>query len=189
MKTGISRIIFIGLILAVFGGFSPHIGAEARNTPISVNIIVDSSQALSGVKDEITAWVNSTLVEQILTEGDRVTVWSAGQTAKVVFSGRIDGNPDKDEVKKSIRELSASGDSADFSGALRDAASRQQNSPFSYTLLISASPASLSSVLTGAQADLMRFSRVEEFSGWRVLVVGLNLDARIRRSASAFLGS
>jgi len=35
----------------------------------------------------------------------------------------------------------------------------------------------------------MRYSRVEEFSGWRAIVVGLNLDTKVKRAAAGFYGS
>jgi hypothetical protein len=124
----------------------------------------------------------------MLVDGDRVTVWNAGSQAKVIYTGRISSSSDRDAVKKSIRDFSGSGNNSDFSGALSDAVSRQ-NSDFCYTLLISATPAALSSVLQGPQANLLRYSRVEEFSGWRALVVGLNLDSKVRKAATDFLGS
>ena len=161
--------------------FSP---LYAQRAPININLIVDGSASLTAVKNEITTWVSGRL-DQILSDGDRVTVWSAGSAARVIYTGNMSSNADRDALKKSIRDLTAAGNNADFSGALRDASSRQ-SSPFSYTLLISASPAALSSVLSGTQANLLRFSRVEEFNGWRALVVGLNIDSRVRRAASAF---
>ena len=174
------------LILAVFIGLLPLYGAENQRNPIIVNLIIDGSASFSGVKDEITSWLLSRL-DAILVDGDTVTIWSAGPSARVIYTARINGASDKDAVKDSIRGLSGSGETADFSGALRDAASRQSSS-FSYTLLISASGASLSSVLEGSQANLLRYSRVEEFTTWRALTVGLNIDARVRRAAAAFYG-
>jgi len=174
------------LILAAFIGLSPLYAAENQRNPIIVNLIIDGSSSFSDVKDEITSWLLSRL-DAILVDGDTVTIWSAGSSARVIYTGRINGAPDKDVVKNSIRELLGSGEIADFSGALRDAASRQSSS-FSYTLLISASGASLSSVLAGPQANLLRYSRVEEFTTWRALTVGLNIDTRVRRAAAAFYG-
>jgi hypothetical protein len=174
------------LILAIFICLSPLYGADPQRTPINVNLIIDGSSSLTAVKDEITSWVLSRL-DTILVDGDNVTVWSAGYPARVIYTGRINSAADKDAVKNSIRQLSGSGEMADFSGALRDASTRQSSS-FSYTLLISASPASLSAVLTSPQANLLRFSKVEEFSTWRALVVGLNIDTRVRRAAAAFFG-
>jgi len=156
----------------------------AQRAPIDVNLIIDGSSSLAGLKNEITTWVNTRL-DQILSDGDRVTVWNAGSQSRIIYTGKMDTAADKDAVKKSIRDLSPAGSNPDFSGALKDASSKQ-SSGYSYTLLISASPAALSSVLSGPQANLLRFSRVEEFSGWRALVVGLNLESRVKRSAAAF---
>jgi len=175
------------LALLCFFCLSPLYGQNARRAPIDVNLIIDGSVSLLDVKDEIYTWLSGRL-DDILVEGDNVTVWSAGPSAKVIYSGRINGSAGMDAVKSSVRELSGSGDNADFSGALREASSLQSSS-YSYTLLISASPAALSSVLAGPQANLLRFSRVEEFPGWRALVVGLNIETRVRRAASAFFGS
>jgi hypothetical protein len=174
------------LIFAVFIFLSPLYGADAQRIPINVNLIIDGSASLSAVKDAVVSWVTDRL-DTIIADGDNVTVWSAGPQARVIYSGRINSGADREAAKNSIRQLSGAGDTADFSGALRDASTRQSSS-FSYTLLISASPAALSSVLSGSQANLLRFSRVEEFSTWRALVVGLNIDARVKRAASAFFG-
>jgi len=182
---GKTRKTALTLILASLICLSPLYGADTRS-PINVNLIIDGSASLSAVKDEVASWVSGRL-DTILIEGDNVTVWSAGPSARVIYSGTINSDADKDAVKNSIRQLSGSGSSSDFSGALREASSRQGSS-FSYTLLICASPEALSSTLTGPQASLLRFSRVEEFSAWRALVVGLNLDARVKRAAASFFG-
>jgi hypothetical protein len=184
MKTGIYGMIF-GLIVIVFGGFAPFLGAQARNAPIDVNLIIDSSESLLAVKEEVTAWVSRYFIDQMLAEGDNITVWSAGSAAKVIYSGKIGVNSAREDLKKSIFEMAASGKTADFTGALKEAALKRQGSPFSYTLLISASP---DAVFSGGHASLMRFSRVEEFSGWRALVVGLNINEKVERAAAVFLG-
>ena len=183
----IIKRLLLPCVLAVFCCLSPLYGADSQRPPIDVNLIIDGSQAFSESREEITSWICSRM-DQILADGDRVTIWNAGATAKVIYSSRINSNADSEAAKKSIRELSASGNNADFTGALREAASRQSSS-YSYTLLISVSPEALSSTLSGPNANLLRFSRVEEFSSWRALIVGLNLDTRIRGAASAFYGS
>jgi len=177
------------LILAIFCCLSPLFGERA---PIDVNLIIDGSAALSDVKEEVTSWVCDRL-DQILVDGDKITIWNAGSAARVIYSQTINGRTDIEAAKKSVRELEVSASStADFSGALREAASvslqRRQNSIFSYTLLISASPEAHSSALESPQANLLRFSRVEEFPAWRALVVGLNLETRVKRAAASFFG-
>ena len=180
------RIYLLLLILTAFCCLSPVYSDTARPS-IDINLIIDGSAGFSGVKDEVSSWIISRL-DQLLLDGDRITVWSTGTTAKVIYTGKINGNADRDTVKKSIRDISGSGATPDFSGALRDAASRS-SSGLCYTLLISASPSALSSLLSGPQAGHMRYSRVEEFPKWRAIVVGLNLDEKVKRAASGFYGS
>jgi len=181
------KFLFFLIFMAFFGLNY----VNAQRTPIDINLIIDSSASLTNVKNEITTWVFARL-DQILVDGDRVTVWSAGPVARVIYSGSIN-NTERDVVKRRIQEITPSGSNADFAGALREAsetaARQQQNSGFCYTLLISTSPESLSSLLSGPQANLLRFSRVEEFNAWRALVVGLNLETRVRRAASAFFNN
>jgi hypothetical protein len=185
MKTGIYGMIF-GLAVVVFTGFAPLLGAQARSIPVDINLIIDGSESLSEVKEEVAAWLSRNLIDLILAEGDNIIVWSAGSAAKVIYSGKIGGNSSKEDLKKSIREFAVSGETVDFTGALKEAALRRRGSSFSYTLLISASP---DAVFPSGQASLMRFSRVEEFSGWRALVVGLNVEEKVERATAAFLGS
>ena len=177
------KILFIAFI-SVFIGLSP---LYAQRVPININLIIDGSSSLSGVKNEVTAWVSDRL-DQILTDGDTITVWNAGQAARVVYTGKINNAADRGSVKKSVSDIAPAGNNTDFTGALREAASRRDGA-FSYTLLISASPQTLSNMLSGPQASLLRYSRVEEFSSWRAIVVGQNIDSRVRSAAAAFMNN
>jgi len=187
MKTTSLVIILFGLVLAVFPGLAPVYGQNTRSAPIDVNLIIDSSEAFSDVAGEVSGWVSQRLVDQIMVTGDRITVWSAGEAAKIIYSESIKNDTDKENVKRALRGLSLSGAGADFSGALKDAASRTPSSGIVYTLLISSSAAALTPTLLGPQANLMRVSRVEEFHGWLALVIGLNLDSKIKQAAAAFM--
>ena len=186
MKQARFVVLKLSLVMAVLC-ISPLYGTDARSEPININLIIDGSDSLASVKEDMTTWITSRL-DNILVDGDRVTIWSAGPAARVIYSGSMNNQNDREAAKRSIRELSGSGQSSDFSGALSQAAA-QQTSGFCYTLLICASPAMLSTILSGPQANLLRFSMIENFSGWRAIVVGLNLDTRVRNAASAFMGS
>ena len=184
MKTIITGKIIFGLVLTGFLGFSPLYGTDTRSVHLDMNLIIDGSGALSNVMDEVKDWVSQTL-DQLLVTGDTITVWSAGSAARIVYSDTIQNDTDREAVKKILQELSAEDDNADFSGALREAgALRGSSGAITYTLLISASAAALSPTLLGPQANLMRFSRVEEFRGWRTMVVGLNIDSKVRQAAA-----
>jgi hypothetical protein len=188
MKNIITRkIVFM---LGIWGVLFPVFGAEGnsdiRNTPITVNLIIDGSSALSAVLDEVGAWVSDSMVDGILQNGDSLTIWSAGQSAQILYSQTLTNENERENIKKILNSLPANGDSADFAGALQNAASRNR-SRICYTMLISASPAALSPALLGSSANLMRFSRIEEFRGWRAMIIGLDIDSRVRQAAAAYL--
>jgi len=168
--------------------FFPLYGTDIQRGPIGINLIIDGSAEFAKVKDEAAVWLLNH-IEDILAVGDTITIWNAGTRANVIFSGRIDSPSDKETVKNTIRGISASGNNADFSNALLQATQRQGagGSGFSYTLLVSSSPAALASTLSGPHANLLRFSRVQDFSGWRALVIGLNLDSTVRNAAMTYL--
>jgi hypothetical protein len=177
------------LLLLAFTVFFSISAVYAQRDPIDINIIIDGSESLINVKEEVRIWLSGRL-DQILAQGDRVTVWSAASSARIIYSGRMDSSAETEAVKKSIADISPSGINADLSGALRQAAGQQSaEQGFSYTLLISASPAALSSTLSGPQANLLRHSRVEEFPAWRAFVIGLNLDSRVKRAAASFINA
>ena len=164
------------LVLLVVFGMLPLYAQEtlprtfAARDPININIIIDSSRSLSGVKDDVDIWLSYRLNE-ILAVGDRVTVWNAGAQSNVIYSGGINTTTDKESLMAEIRGIVPAADSiADLSGALKAAASAhtalavQSGAGYSYTLLVTASFESLSSILAGPNANLLRYSSVEEFS-------------------------
>jgi hypothetical protein len=164
-------------------------GLDSRDTPIEVFLIMDGSSAMKNAGDEAVKWVCDNLVDGMLRDGDRLTLWNAGETARIVYSETIAGAGGKDAVKNALRSLGAGASQADFAGALRDAAQRAAASrpAMAYTLLISGSSAALSPALLGSGASFLRYSRIEEFSGWRALVVALGINSQVGQAASAWL--
>jgi hypothetical protein len=185
MRINITKTIIFVLFFA--HGLVPLHTADIRTSPITVNLIIDGSQALTGVRDEVSAWVSAALLDRILQNGDQVTVWSAGGKAQTVYSGTLRDGAEKDAIKQAIAAIPGLGDAPDFAGALREAASRSPDGGISYTVLVSGSPAALSPTLLGPQAGLVKFSRIEEFPSWRAMIVALNIDSKVRRAATGWL--
>jgi hypothetical protein len=187
MAGNISKKIVLGLFLAVLC-LSPGLYAQdTRTAAIDLNLIVDVSGALKNAGNEAVAWVSDYLIDQILQDGDRITVWNAAGKAQIVHADTLSGAEGKETVKNILRSLAFQGNSADFSGALKDAASRANaGAAMTYTILISGSSSSLSPLLLGSDSNLLRYSRVEEFSGWRALVIALNINAQVQRAATAY---
>jgi hypothetical protein len=181
-----SLFLLFFVLLAFFP--SPLLPAEdVRVAPMDMNLIIDGSRALRAGKDRAALWLCDHVVDELLREGDRLSIWIAGGRAKRVFSESISGQDKKEEVKALLRSISPGEDSADFAGALREAAKAAGEGAIVYTLLITGSEPGYS-LLTGSDiAPLLRYSRVQEFPGWRAIVAAPGIDSRVRNAASAYL--
>jgi len=131
------------------------------------------------------------VVDRILMDGDRITIWAAGDSARVIHSDTLSGADGKTELKDKLKALAAEGETADFAGALRDAASRLSQAGsgrLAYTMLVTASAVSLEPAL-GSARDLFRWFRSERYSRWQVLVVAPDIGSKVRQSAAAYMSS
>jgi hypothetical protein len=188
MKGNMSKKIIPGLFLAVLCLAPGLYAQDVRTAAINVNLIMDGSAALKNAGNEAAAWVSDYLIDRILQDGDRITIWNAAGKAHIVYAEAVSGADGKENIKKILRSLTFEGNSADFSGALRDAASRI-NSPgaiLTYTVLISGSSSSLSPLLLGSDSNLLRYSRMKEFPAWRALIIALDINSQVQRAAAAY---
>ncbi|MDR2258819.1 MAG: hypothetical protein LBE14_06695 [Treponema sp.] len=182
-----SQKIIPGLFLAVLCLTRGLYAQDIRTSSIDVNLIMDGSAALKNAGNEAVAWVSDYLVDKILQDGDRITIWNAAGKAGIVHSDTLSGAEGKENIRKILRSLAFQDNSADFSGALREAASRTNSgSAMTYTILISGSSSALSPLLLGSDSNLLRYSRVEEFPSWRVLIIALDINSRVRQAAAAY---
>jgi hypothetical protein len=157
--------------------------ADIRTVPIDVYVIFDASSAIKSKKDEAVKWLCDHLVDGILQEGDSLTILTAADRAAALFSESLSGADKKEAAKQALRSIVPAAAAADYAGALREAAARQASGGRTpYTLLVIGS-----GPLSGGLASLLRYSRVQEFSGWRALTVGLNLERQVREAAAAYI--
>jgi hypothetical protein len=182
-----SRRFFTCFILCLI--VSPVFGTDIRSGALDLFIIIDGSASLSSGRDEAVRWLCDYAIDGVLREGDRLTVWLAADPAKEVFSSVLSGADSKEAVKTLIRGIKLQGGSADYRGALRAAAGKEAAaSGMAYTLIISGSQAGPGSFPGGEEtAALLRYSRVEEFAGWRVTTASLGIESRVRQAAAAFI--
>ena len=178
-------------IIIILLGLAPLLNAESKRViPLDMFLIIDGSASFQDSQSDALAWLNNQVVDRILMDGDRVTIWAAGDSAEVVFSGDISGR--KEELKNTLASMSLTGRNADFSGALVDAAaraSRVSQDRLAYTMLITASAEGLERALTGSARELFRWFRSERFERWQVLVVGPDLTPRVREAAASYMRS
>ena len=188
---------FIRLVL--FSAFSfallPQLYAQnSRALPVDVLLIVDTSAALQPNRADVLSWINSHIVNRILSPGDSITIWAAGASAGVIHSAPVTGEEDIQSVRNVLQGLTLSGASADLAGATGQAAFRLaqtagDRSRITYTVLVSASAAALRTAFAGDGRHLFRWFRTEHSSGWQALVVAPDIAHRAHNAALAFIES
>jgi hypothetical protein len=187
------RILLITVFLAAaFISVSPGLGAQAAETgqrgPIDANLIIDGSRYMRDTGAQ--AWICDTLLEETLRAGDYLRIWIAADQASLLYQGVLEAD-NREAVKNLVRGALPLSARADFTGALREArrAAPGNRAPFmTYTLLVS-SPGGLSPAHIGEAMPYLRYSRVLEFSGWRALVIAMDIGQQVRDAASSFLSN
>jgi hypothetical protein len=152
-----------------------------------INLILDGSREMRVSMTEASAWLCDYVVDRVLREGDYLNIWMAGENAQRFYSGVLRGQEWKEPLKSIFRSVTPAAGLADFTGALREASrsageSGLENLPV-YTLMVCGTSYSL----TGEGAAYLRYSRIVEFSSWRVITVALNAAPQIQEAARAYL--
>ena len=185
------RNIYTRILLAIFilGGFSPWLNAETRRViPLDMFLIIDGSDFFQDSKADALAWVNSHVVDRILQDGDRITIWRAGDSAQVIHTGYISGNTQ--EISNLLNAIQIGGRTPDFSSALIDAAARASRTTqdrLAYTMLVTASAAGLQCAITGDDRNLLRWFRSEREERWQVLVIDPHITPRVQNAAASLM--
>ena len=181
------------MILTVLVNFLPLLNAEDKRTiPLDMFLIIDGSSALRSSKNDAVSWINQQVVDRILVDGDRITVWNAGDRAQVIYSDTISASSGKDALKEKLKALDAAGKTADFSGAIREVLPRVSQTPkerLAYTMLITASAEVLEPALNSSSQSMLRWFRSEKYERWQVLIVEPDIGRKVRQNAQAYMSS
>jgi hypothetical protein len=188
--SGTPVFVKAGLYCWVFFLFFPSRAgaADIRTVPMNINVILDGSRDMGAFMDETAAWLCDYLVEGILSEGDRLNVWVAGEGVQRVYSGVLGGGGWKETVKEIFRSVAPDAGRADLAAALGEASRYQDGNTGdipAYTLVCGSSGGLAS--LGGEGTAYLRYSRNREFSGWRVVTVALDAGPGIREAVQAYL--
>ena len=182
------------IILIILVGFVPLLNAEdKRSLPLDMYLIIDGSSSLESSKSETIAWINDQVIDRILMDGDKITIWTAGERARIIHSDTLSGAAGKKEIKDKLAALETGGKAADFSGALSDVASRLSQSSgqnrLPYTMLVTASAEGMEPALSGSSQGLFRWFRSEKYERWQVLVVAPDIGRKVQQTAAAYMSS
>ena len=182
---------YLFLFLIIFAVFSIPLDAQnMRVVPLDMFLIVDASESLENTRNEVISWVNQRIIDQILMDGDRITVWSAGERAEILYSATISGETSKNELRERLRAMETRGSRADFESALRELEGRLPGTAqnrISYSMLITASAEGLAHVLSGPARSLLRYSRSERSEGWQAYVFAPDIGPRVQLAARLYM--
>jgi hypothetical protein len=143
---------------------------------------------LANSRNDAVSWLSREYIDRILIEGDTLNIWSAGDKAQLVYTETI--GTAKDAAKNKLKTLDTSGKSSDFIGALQEAAAKagpQDGKRLKVTLVVTGSAEAFAPTLLGANAGLLRWSRVEESSRWQALMVAPGIGDKVHRAAAAYM--
>ena len=181
------------LILIVLVSFLFPLSAEDKRTiPVDMYLIIDGSSSLQSFKSDAVNWINERVIDRILMEGDKITIWTAGDNAQLIYSDTIVSSAGKAGIKDKLGAITTGAKTADFSGALKEAASRVSQTSqdrLAITMLITASAEGLEPVLTGSAQGLFRWFRSEKYERWQVLIVAPDIGKKVQQNAVAYMGS
>ncbi|MDR2501170.1 MAG: hypothetical protein LBD37_08865 [Treponema sp.] len=187
MKASIRILLFLALAGPIGGDPMPA-PAGGRTIPLNMYIIIDGSSAFTRRKDAALAWLCEYAADTLLQEGDAVTVWLAAGQAQQVFAETITGQDDKERLKRVFQALKPAGRTANYSAALQEAAALEaaaDREHIPYTLLVVAGQTSFP--VKPETAGLLRYSRTQNFTGWRAVVAALGIEGEVRQAAAALM--
>jgi hypothetical protein len=181
------------ILIVLVGFFSPVLNAEdTRSIPLDMYLIIDGSTALENSKSDAIAWINNQIIDRILIEGDNISIWAAGDTAQMIFSGTISDSDGKKGIKDKLLTLDTEGNIADFAGAIREVSTRVSQTPqtrMAYTMLITASAEGLRPVLSGGSQSLLRWFRSERYERWQVLILAPDIGTKVQQAAANYMNA
>jgi len=190
MKSIIMRSFLILIVLVSF--LFPLSAEDKRTIPVDMYLIIDGSSSLQSFKSDAVNWINERVIDRILMEGDKITIWTAGDNAQLIYSDTIVSSAGKAGIKDKLGAITTGAKTADFSGALKEAASRVSQTSqdrLAITMLITASAEGLEPVLTGSAQGLFRWFRSEKYERWQVLIVAPDIGKKVQQNAVAYMGS
>ena len=190
MRSNTIRIFVIWIFLVII--LFPLSAEDKRVIPLELYLIIDGSSSLENSKNDTFAWICEKVVDRILVDGDKITIWNAGDKAQVIYSAALSGSTGKKEIKDKLGTLLLNGKTADFSGALRDAASKVSQTAgdrLAVTMLVTASAEGLEPALTGSNQGLFRWFRSEKYERWQVLIVAPDIGKKVQQAAAGYMSS
>ena len=156
-------------------------------------MIENSTATRETLQDQID-WLCGTVIDEMLIPGDKLAVWTYPDQPLPLIDLELNGEEQKEGLKRRIQALVPSDKVADFPQAVRlivsEAEKRSRPGLIHYVAI------SGSFIIDNGRADKetlpldiaesLRYSRVEDHPGWKTIIIGLGLRESIKKAAESF---
>ncbi len=167
----------------------PLSAEDVRTDSIDAYILIDKSNKMLGSVADAADWICARVVDGLLAEGDRVTVWTFSDASESLVDEQTLAGGSKEAVKKAIRSISGDGKTPDIAGALKSLLDKAERRASPNKLVYVLVASSLIEPGNDAADKLLKYSRVEERPGWKALVVGVGIESRVAEATRSYMGS
>jgi len=187
-----TKRFWIPFFILLFINFSTY-SKDVRSGPIDLYLLIDTSFSLSSHYSEALSWIRSAVFEEILQKNDSVTVIGAGETVKVLYENPFTGPESSQVLENLLQSIRLQGSYADLAEAIRVAkrkdVAKTNPQQLSVALLITGTDSSRAiseGEKTKDTETLLKYSKVEDFPGWKLIIFGLNVDGKIKAAAEEY---
>jgi hypothetical protein len=187
------------IVVALWGVLAGPVLADTRTSTIDVIIALDKSLSMETKIGAVEAWVNSSIIDQLLIPGDFLVIVDFYGKAEVIISQQVKDDADKLALKKVISRIKGNGSFTDIGNALdavkAEVAKLETDKREKYILLLTdgiqeAPPTSKYYSKNGQfNHEFLANTKTIQEKGWKVMILGIGTDTAARDLAKELQGS
>ncbi|MFQ3547288.1 MAG: vWA domain-containing protein [Termitinemataceae bacterium] len=184
---------FFLLLFLVFNGFC----GDSRSIPLDMYLLIDTSKAMGSQLPEAVQWFESEILTELMQVGDECTLWTLSQQPQEIFSRSITSIDDFEIIRKQLKTIGSLRNTSDFSTSTDILAGIQKaqladtkrgtQERIAVIFLLLGTGAEGPSKNTEGTASVLRYSRVEDFYGWKLFILGVNIEERTKAAAKQYM--
>jgi hypothetical protein len=177
-------VFFLILILPL----SLCFGQDERSKPVEIYVMFDNSVSMKASGQEAASWVSNHIVDNILQADDSLTIWSLADNPNVKFSGTISTQENKEEIKTVLDSIAANDNTANYEAVFGEIQKKSAANP-QYVLLVTGISGQNASLFNAGTAEFLKYSLSKDFPGWKVMIIGMGIEQKVKAAAAAYMSS
>ncbi|MDR2900224.1 MAG: hypothetical protein LBV20_01715 [Treponema sp.] len=167
-------------------------GEDERSRPIEVYVMFDNSISMQDSKQQAADWISGHITDEILQANDLLTIWSIADAPVQEFSEIISDTNNIDQIKTVLSSIAVKDSTADYSAAFKELSGKLVPNPqyaYSYIILATGISGNTASLFSAEAANVLKYSRSKDFPGWKIMIIGLGIEQKVKTAAAAYMSS